>query len=84
MNKTHAIKVETKEFKRLKNGGQTLEVGRQGTINFITGDIIKILEWCDSRNNYTGREANLIITHLTNIGCKPGSIKLGLKKYPKR
>ncbi len=62
-SRTHELKTSPKYFKQVVGGSKTFEV-RKHDRDFKVADIIKLKEWEDKGNFYTGREYEVIITYI--------------------
>lgn len=76
----HQLKVYPKYFKALWCGDKTFEI-RKNDRNFEERDEILLLENENgSRDGYTGREIEGVITYLTDFEQKPGYVVFSFRE----
>lgn len=78
--KTHILKTWPLYFERVNNGQKQFEV-RKNDRDFQTGDIVKLQEYDNVTEGYTGQELDFVITYILyggNFGIQSGYCVLQL------
>lgn len=73
------LKILPEYFEVQLLGLKTFEIRKQDGHNFIVGEYVRLNEWDNSINDYTGRSITRVITFVTDYAQKDGYVVFGTK-----
>lgn len=83
MSRTHELKTWPDAFQATKVRDKRYEL-RQDDRAFLLGDVLRLREWSPSTKEYSGREMDVLVTHILRYddelgrGLTPGYVIMGL------
>jgi hypothetical protein len=78
MNVTHKLKVRPMYYMAIANGSKPFEI-RKDDRNFQVGDKLLLQEWSPNLEQYTGKEAEALVTYITDFNQIEGYVVMGIR-----
>lgn len=78
MNTTHELKVWPVFYQDVVDGSKPFEI-RKNDRNYQVGDKLILREWYKSIEQYTGEEAEVLVTYITDFGQVDGYVVMGIR-----
>lgn len=73
----HELKCWPNYFPHVLDGTKSFEI-RENDRRFDVGDVLRIREWCPTKQSYSGRECYRRVTYMTDFEQKEGFVVLSL------